>query len=109
VGLSHRTGQITHHIGADIDAERDGLFADLAAAGWLVQEYQVTGVGATVLGHNGGGDNYFTDGELTIGLLGSQARPQRSPDRLVNPPAVILKEQLWSAIRPILQGLPDSD
>ena len=29
VGLSHRTGQITHHIGADIDAERDGLFADL--------------------------------------------------------------------------------
>ena len=29
VGLSHRTGQITHHIGPDIDAERDGLFADL--------------------------------------------------------------------------------
>ena len=25
VGLSHRTGQITHHIGPDVDAERDAL------------------------------------------------------------------------------------
>ena len=54
VGLSHRTGEITHHIGADIDAERDGLFADLANNGWLIQEFQVTGVGATFLGRNGG-------------------------------------------------------
>ena len=29
VGLSHRTGQITHHIAPDIDAERDGLITDL--------------------------------------------------------------------------------
>ena len=45
VGLSHRTGQITHHIGADIDAERDGLFADLRKEGWLTELFQVTGVG----------------------------------------------------------------
>ncbi len=29
VGVSHFTGAITHHIDADIDAERDGLVADI--------------------------------------------------------------------------------
>jgi hypothetical protein len=106
VGLSHRTGQITHHIGPDIDAERDALFADLAGHGWLVQEYQVTGVGATLLGRNGGGDPYYTDGELTIGLLDQKAAPGRSPNRLDNPAPVQLKEQLWAAIRPLMQSLP---
>ena len=106
VGLSHRTGQITHHIGPDIDAERDGLFADLRNGGWLTELYQVTGVGATILGRNGGGDPYYTDGELSIGVLASvKARGQR-PDRLENPVAVQVKEQLWSAIRPLLQSLP---
>lgn len=32
VGLSHTTGQITHHIAADIDQERDHLIADLKQA-----------------------------------------------------------------------------
>ena len=34
-GISHRTGQITHHIAPDIDAERDYLMAGLAQAGRL--------------------------------------------------------------------------
>jgi len=33
VGLSHTTGQITHHIGPDLDAERDRLMHDLDATG----------------------------------------------------------------------------
>jgi hypothetical protein len=33
VGLSHTTGQITHHIAADVDTERDHLFADLKETG----------------------------------------------------------------------------
>ena len=66
VGLSHLTGQITHHIGPDIDAERDGLMGDLVQRGWLAQLFQVTGVGATLLGRNGGGDRYDTDRELTV-------------------------------------------
>jgi hypothetical protein len=106
VGLSHRTGQITHHIGADIDAERDGLFADLGSEGWLTEEFQVTGVGATLLGRNGGGDRYYTDGELTIGLLAQEQSGARSPDRLANPVPVRIKEQLWSVVRPLMQSLP---
>ena len=106
VGLSHRTGQITHHIGPDIDAERDGLIADLREGGWLTELFQVTGVGATALGRNGGGDRYFTDGELTVGVLASgDARGER-PDRLANPVAVRVKEQLWTAIRPLLRSPP---
>jgi hypothetical protein len=107
VGLSHLTGQITHHIGPDIDAERDGLFADLRSGGWLTELFQVTGVGATVLGRNGGGDRYYTDGELTIGVLASHEQRGQEPERLANPVAVRVKEQLWPAIRPLLQSLPE--
>jgi hypothetical protein len=106
VGFSHRTGQITHHIAADIDAERDGLFADLLKAGWLSEEFQVTGVGATLLGRNGGGDRYYTDGELTIGVFTKEQVRDGSPDRLENPVPVQIKAQLWSAIRPLMQSLP---
>ncbi len=105
VGLSHRTGQITHHIGPDIDAEREGLFADLRKGGWLTELCQVTGVGATILGWNGGGDPYHTDGELSIGVLASVGARGQTPDRLENPVAVQVKEQLWSAIRPLLRSL----
>jgi LssY C-terminus len=103
VGFSHLTGQITHHIAPNIDAERHGLVQDLVEAGWVDKIYQVTGVGATLVGRNGGGDRYYTDGELTIGVLGTQADADR-PDRLPNPVAVQLKEQLWSAIGPLLNA-----
>ena len=33
VGFSHTTGQITHHIGPDLDAERDGLLRIFNAPG----------------------------------------------------------------------------
>ena len=103
VGFSHLTGQVTHHIAPNIDAERHGLVQDLVEAGWVDKIYQVTGVGATLVGRNGGGDRYYTDGELTIGVLGTQADADR-PDRLPNPVAVQLKEQLWSAIGPLLKA-----
>jgi hypothetical protein len=103
VGFSHLTGQVTHHIAPDIDHERHGLIQDLIDAGWVDKIYQVTGVGATLAGRNGGGDRYFTDGELTIGVLGTAADADR-PDRLPNPPAVQLKEQLWAAIGPLLKA-----
>ncbi|WP_406696041.1 LssY C-terminal domain-containing protein [Singulisphaera sp. Ch08] len=106
VGLSHLTGQITHHIGPDIDAERGGLMADLRKAGWLTELFQVTGVGATLLGRNGGGDRYYTDGELTVGVLAAEGDKNTKFARLENPVAIQIKQQLWSAMRPLLQSLP---
>lgn len=69
VGLSHDTGAITHHIGPDIDAERDFLIGDLTAAGQLASASEVAGIGATKTGRNGGGDPYFTDGKAVVGVL----------------------------------------
>jgi len=106
VGLSHRTGQITHHIGPDVDEERDGLFAGLRARGRLSEVFQVTGVGATLVGRNGGGDPYYTDGEMTVGVLAAPGRLDASPETLANPPVIRFKEQLWSAVKPILDSLP---
>lgn len=106
VGLSHLTGQITHHIDPDVDAERDRVIANLRKEGRLTQIYQVTGVGSTLFGRNGGGDRYYTDGELTVGVLAPIDTPNASPERLDNPGVVQLKDQLWSAIRPVLQSLP---
>ena len=100
VGLSHRTGQITHHIAPNIDTERDTFMGDLQRAGQLVQQYQVTGIGATVRGRNGGGDLYYTDGELTVGVLAPNNEAQAvAPVQLPNPPAVTLKNRGWSWLR----------
>jgi hypothetical protein len=108
VGFSHLTGQVTHHIAPDIDAERHGLIEDLIDAGWLAKTYQVTGVGATLTGRNGEGDRYYTDGELTIGVLANNGAAGRQPDRSSNPPAVQIKEQLWSVIGPLLKATTPS-
>ncbi|WP_457583414.1 LssY C-terminal domain-containing protein [Ensifer canadensis] len=70
VGFSHDTGQITHHIGPDLDAERDLVIGDLQKAGQVSSTYDIPGIGATKTGRNGGGDPYFTDGKALVGVLG---------------------------------------
>nr|WP_244490373.1 LssY C-terminal domain-containing protein [Rhizobium sp. Root708] len=75
VGFSHDTGQITHHIAPDVDAERDLVIGDLQTAGQLSSTYEIPGIGATKTGRNGGGDPYFTDGKALIGVLHGPATP----------------------------------
>jgi hypothetical protein len=74
-GISHLTGQITHHIAPDIDAERDYLMASLAKAGRLEDRYEWPGIGATEDGRNAGGDRYVTDGMVAVGILKPAAPP----------------------------------
>ena len=108
VGFSRLTGQITHHIAPDLDAERDRLMAALAAAGQLQTTYQVTGVGPTLNGRNAEGDRYFTDGEVTIGVLVKDNIPSSQPVvTLPNPTAVTLKNKFWSWLRPLLNSIAD--
>jgi hypothetical protein len=81
VGLSHTTGQITHHISGDVDAERDHLFADLQKTGELTDEHSIDGFHKLLQGINGGGDRWHTDGRLLIGTIApakSQARSRLS-------------------------------
>jgi hypothetical protein len=69
VGFSHDTGQITHHIAPDVDAERDNVIASLQAVHAISSVDEAMGVGKTTNGRNGGGDPYFTDGIVKIGVL----------------------------------------
>jgi hypothetical protein len=69
VGFSHTTGQITHHIGPNVDAERDKILDDLQAAGWLTGVDWIAGYHTFKQGRNGGGDPWKTDGRLGVGLL----------------------------------------
>jgi hypothetical protein len=104
VGVSHFTGAITHHIDADLDAERQLLATDLEGAGMVTAKYQVTGVGPTVTGRNGGGDPYFTDGEVWIVRLAEDCHKQSGPVTVIpSPPATELKDQIWHGIADALE------
>jgi len=65
VGLSHTTGQVTHHIGPDLDAERDRLGAGLQEAKAAQDLFWLDGF-QQLKGKNGGGDPWFTDGRLEV-------------------------------------------
>jgi len=69
VGLSHTTGQVTHHIAPDVDAERDRLVAELQQAGVVQSVEWMDGFHAELQGKNGGGDPWHTDGRLAICTL----------------------------------------
>jgi LssY C-terminus len=71
VGLSHTTGEITHHIGPDVDAERDKVIGDLQRAGKLSGVYWIDGFQPKHEGRNGGGDVWRTDGRLEVGVVGA--------------------------------------
>jgi hypothetical protein len=102
-GVSHLTGKITHHIAADIDQERNATIDSLTKAQQVANFYQVTGIGATLQGYNGGGDRYYTDGEMTIALLSANNLPFNNlPVQSPNPPAIQFKHQLWQWLRQFL-------
>jgi hypothetical protein len=69
VGLSRETGQVTHVTAADIDAERDKLFDDLKQTGDLSEFFIVEGFHKVREGKNGGGDPWYTDGNLFAGVI----------------------------------------
>ena len=69
VGFSHTTGQVTHHIAPDVDAERDRLVAELQKAGVAQSVEWKDGFHTECEGHNGGGDPWRTDGRLAIVTL----------------------------------------
>ena len=99
VGVSHYTGAITHHIDADVDLERKALAADLESAGMVDAKYQVTGIGPTVDGRNGGGDLYYTDGEVWVLRLVTACHKRSGPTTIIpSPPATAIKDEIWQAV-----------
>jgi hypothetical protein len=78
VGLSRRTGQVTHVTAPDVDAERNYLFEDLQRTGDLAETYVEEAFHKTLRGKNGGGDPWRTDGNLHVGVI-KPAAPQPGP------------------------------
>ena len=73
VGLSHTTGQITHVTAPNIDAERDYLFQCLEQTGQLAEHSVEADYHQRREGTNGGGDPWYTDGSLYIGVIRAES------------------------------------
>jgi hypothetical protein len=100
VGLSHDTGQVTHHIAPDIDAERDLLMRDLREAGVVQAFFTISGTGPTLFGRNGEGDPYYTDGEIDVAsLVIDGVKRTEAPVTLPPPPLIALKDEVWHGVR----------
>lgn len=107
VSLSRDTGQVTHRIAPDIDAERDLLIGDLVAAKVVTGLYQVSGVGPTLSGRNGEGDPYHTDGDIHIAVLSVGAVPVAVQPKVEEDPLLIRgKNQIWAGLEKLLEPNP---
>ena len=56
----------THCIAPDLDDERDLVVSELAQTGFVVEDTTRPGFGKETDGFNGGGDPYFTDGQVAV-------------------------------------------
>jgi hypothetical protein len=67
----------------------------------MVQSFfQVSGTGPTLMGRNGGGDPYYTDGEIEIAtLVVDGARRSEPPESVPPPPLIALKDQVWRDVK----------
>jgi LssY-like putative type I secretion system component LssY len=99
VGVSRYTGQVTHHIAPNIDAERDLVAGDLASAGKVDATYETPGVEPSLALRNGGGDPYYTDGEIRFSKLTAGCDSHNSqPTILPSPPAIEARNWAWRKI-----------
>ena len=62
-------------------------------------KYQVTGIGPTMAGRNGGDDLYYTDGEVWILRLVDACQKHAGAVTIIpSPLATEIKDQIWQAI-----------
>jgi hypothetical protein len=78
VGFSHTTGQVTHHIAPDVDAERDALIANLQGTGRVLAIDWEDNFQDPPQGRNGGGDPWKTDGRMPVIMLNAAPAPSPS-------------------------------
>ncbi len=69
VELARNTGEVTHRISPDVDAERALLIGDLEQTKRVVGIRWIDGFHKELQGRNGGGDPWKTDGRLAVVTL----------------------------------------
>ena len=103
VGLSHYTGQVTHRIAPQIDQERAFLIDNLKTAGMVTTQYSISGVGPTLMGRNGNGNLYQTDGDIWIAQLVAKGEKRAEPATVYDQPTFVqMKNTIWDALLPII-------
>jgi len=107
IRLSRYTGAVTHRIAPDIDRERALIAATLEDARLLEARYTISGVGPTLMARNGGGDLYFTDGEVWVLELVEDCHRRAAPPELPASPIVTqFKDQLWKDLTDMVTKRP---
>lgn len=69
IEISHTTKLFTHHIAPAIDVERDKVLEDMLHSGQIEHVFWIDPFQKQLTGCNGGGDPYYTDGRLMVGVL----------------------------------------
>jgi hypothetical protein len=101
VTLSRDTGQVTHRIAANVDAERDRLIRGLNDARMVTSIYQMQGIGPTLTGRNGEGDPYYSDGEIWVARLVVGGKAAEKAAEMESPPVLIqMKDAAFSLAYP---------
>ncbi len=105
VGLSRYTGQITHHISPDIDAERDGLIFDLNEAGALATDLPGDRLRPDVAGAQRRGRSLHHRRRNDRRRAAHRRAGRRCPAAILpNSPAVEIKNSAISAIKAVVIG-----
>jgi hypothetical protein len=67
-------------------------------AGMVQSFFQISGTGPTLLGRNGEGDPYYTDGEIDVASPVVDGTKRTEPPRTLPPPRIALKDQIWHGV-----------
>ena len=66
---------------------------------WSTPNIRLPGIGPTMAGRNGGGDLYYTDGEVWVLRLVKACQKREGPVVTMPSPAVTeMKDDIWHAI-----------
>jgi hypothetical protein len=91
----------THHISPDVDAERALAVSELAQTGHVIKDTTRPGFGKETHGVNGGGDPYFTDGQVAVLTLANVVTPPLVT-QVRSPLLAQVTKQISALFRPLL-------
>jgi hypothetical protein len=79
------------------------LIDNLKTVGMVVTQYSISGVGPTLMGRNGNGNLYQTDGDIWIAQLVAKGEKRTEPATVFDQPAFVqIKNTIWDALMPLL-------
>ncbi len=98
VELSKTNYLPTHGIAPDVDDERDLVVSELAQTGFVIQDTTCPGFGKETHAFNGGGDPYFTDGQVAVLTL-ANVRTSPLAKQVRSPLGALIASRIASLLR----------